>query len=184
MPSPLKLTFQHLEAYGIEKSISLENIIFILRGQGSFCIFLLLSIPFCIPIQIPGLSTPFGLAISFLAYRKLMNKKPYVPKKFKTINISGTHLKKITRSILKFEKFLNRWSKPRFIWINNLKLIKILIVFLSGLILALPIPFTNMPFGWTIALITLGHLMNDGLITLLGYSVFILTLTTYVSLLF
>lgn len=58
-----------LQERGEERSISIREIVDLLSAKGEFLIILLLSLPFCQPIQIPGLSIPFGIVIIFIGIR-------------------------------------------------------------------------------------------------------------------
>jgi len=61
-----------------------------------------------------------------------------------------------------------------------------LLIFLLGSFLALPlpIPLTNLAVGWSIFLVTLGLLEDDGVFVLVGYLVFLLTLMFFILILF
>src|SRR5688572_7293417 len=50
-----------------------------LQGRGFALFILLLSIPFCFPIAIPGLSIPFGVVIMLLGIRIALGRKPQLP---------------------------------------------------------------------------------------------------------
>jgi hypothetical protein len=62
-------------------SLSLFEIMGILSGKGRTLLLILLSLPFCQPIQIPGMSTPFGLMIAFIGFRMSFGKNAWLPKK-------------------------------------------------------------------------------------------------------
>lgn len=176
MPSPLKITLQFLEPLTIDQHVPLPTILNILKGQGSFCIFTLLTLPFCIPLQIPGTSTPFGLLIAFIAIRKIFKKRITYPKFLSNKSITGPHLKKIVRIGFKFEQFISKYTVNRLNFVSKThfaQVLQYLVIAISSLILALPlpIPLTNIFFAWIVLLISIGHLMNDGLYVLLGYSI-------------
>ncbi len=178
MTSPLKLTLQFLEPLTIDQKIFLIDILKTLKGQGSFCLFILLTIPFCTPIQIPGVSTPFGFIMAFLALRKLLGHKILLPKFFQNHSIKGPHLKKIIQAGYKLEKVISKISKQRALFFCQnyfFKILQLIVILISALILGLPlpIPLTNIAFAWIILLISLGHLMNDGLFILAGYILFL-----------
>jgi hypothetical protein len=61
--------------------LSLEEILHILSGRGQALALILLSIPFCQPLQIPGTSFLFGLMPAFKVIRKANKKKLWLPKK-------------------------------------------------------------------------------------------------------
>jgi hypothetical protein len=62
------------------QSISLQTLFDLLGGQGYPFFLVLISLPFCQPIQIPGLSTPFGLVIFFIGLRMAFSHRIWLPK--------------------------------------------------------------------------------------------------------
>jgi hypothetical protein len=60
------------------------------------------------------------------------------------------------------------------------------LIFLLGIILALPlpIPLTNLSAGWAIFLINLGLLESDGLFVILGYLISLATVIFFIFMFF
>ena len=52
-----------------EREVTLSELMERLGARASALLVLILGLPFCAPIMIPGLSTPFGLVIAFIAGR-------------------------------------------------------------------------------------------------------------------
>ena len=183
MTSPLKNILNFVEPLTLDKKISLTDLIKIFRGQGHFCVFFIVSLLFSTPIQIPGLSTPFGLFMAFIAFRAILGKKVYLFRFTKDKFISSERLSKILKIASKIETFLSKWSNPRIsiltsgflpLFFQNF-IVAICSLFLS---LPLPIPLSNMFFSWIILIVSIGHLMNDGLILLTAYILFSLCLSS------
>ena len=57
-----------LRARAGERAVTLREVIYVLGGRAYLLLVLLLALPFITPIPIPGLSTPFGLAIALIAF--------------------------------------------------------------------------------------------------------------------
>jgi hypothetical protein len=170
-----------LQKRGENESLSIADILGILPGKGRFLILLAFSLPFCQPIQIPGFSTPFGLAILFIGLRMLFGKNAWLPKRFLNKKVPPKLLKKITSNTLRCLRFLHRWIHPRLQWVCTSTVMHIftaLTIALLGCVLALPIPipFSNLSTAWSIFLIALGLLEDDGVCVLLGYLIAVLTL--------
>ena len=53
-----------LAARSAARALTLREVIFTLRGRAYLLLVILLTLPFLTPIPLPGLSTPFGLAIA------------------------------------------------------------------------------------------------------------------------
>ncbi len=160
--------------------VSVEEIFQILSEKGWALIILLLSLPFCQPIQIPGFSTPFGLAIAFFALRLILGKDLWLPKNILAKSIPSDILGKITDKALYLIRKIKPWIHPRIDWMCHsflMHMINALIIFIMGIILALPlpIPLSNLTAAWSIFFIALGVLEDDGVLVLVGYGVASLT---------
>jgi hypothetical protein len=89
-----------LQQKGKNSSISIEEILQGLSGRWQPMILLFLSLPFCQPIQIPGLSTPFGIAIAFVGLKMIFGRYVWLPKSLLTKTITPETMQKITEKIL------------------------------------------------------------------------------------
>jgi hypothetical protein len=161
-------------------SVPLERIFKVLSGKGRYFVIFILSLPFCVPIQIPGLSTPFGILISLIGLRILIDKDALFPQKLLNKKISSKVLKNISKKGLWIVKKLKKFIHPRmdvFCHSAFSKYINGVLIVLLGLILALPlpIPFSNLLAAWSLFGVCVGLLEDDGLFVVIGY---ILTLVT------
>jgi hypothetical protein len=167
-----------------DQPLTISEILRILSGRGRPLVLLLLSLPFCQPIQIPGLSTPFGLAIAFIGLRLVFGKRIWMPKKILSITVSSDTIKKITDKTLNLLRKMKPWIHSRLVWMSNSSfmvkgngfIISILGILLS---LPLPIPLSNLSAAWSICLISIGIIEDDGLFIIIGYSVFLLTIAFF-----
>ncbi len=153
--------------------LSIKDLLQCLSGRGFPLLLMLLSIPFCQPLQIPGLSTPFGLSIAFIGLRGVFGKQIWLPQKILNYSISSHHLKKIGNTLLSLAKKLKKWIHPRLTFLCDSTWAKPhgFIFFILGLLLSLPlpIPFSNLLAAWAIFLIALGLIEDDGLWVIMGY---------------
>ncbi len=164
--------------------LSISEILRILSGKGRSLVLILLSIPFCQPIQLPGLSTPFGLAVAFIGLRIVFGKHIWLPKKLLAKTVPSATFEKITDRILVLVRRIKSWIHPRLIWMCHspfMEKVNGLIIFILGIVLALPlpIPFSNLTAAWSIFLIALGMLEDDGVLVLIGYLLSLLTITFF-----
>ncbi|MES2121258.1 MAG: exopolysaccharide biosynthesis protein [Chlamydiota bacterium] len=160
--------------------ISLGKILRTLSGRGRALVLILLSLPFCQPLQIPGLSIPFGLSIAFVGMRIGFGKHIWLPQKLLAKKIPPAVFHKITCKTLVLVRKIKKWVRPRLIELcrpSVMRLINGLLVCLLGLILALPlpVPFTNLTAAWAIFLISFGMLEDDGALVIAGYFMTICT---------
>lgn len=174
-----------LQQEGKDKLLSFAKILQLLSGKGRPLILILLSLPFCQPIQIPGLSTPFGLAVAFIGLRMIFGKKIWLPRKLLEKNVPNDILTRITDKALKLIRKTKPWVHPRFLWLCHSTFSEIangLIIITLGIFLALPLPLplSNLTSAWSILLISLGILEDDGLLVLIGYLISLLTIVFFI----
>jgi hypothetical protein len=146
------------------------------------CIFL--TIPFLVPVSIPGVSTVFGLLVVLIGVGVMTYRVPWLPsrlidKRFPT--------EKLCPALLQGEKILQRlelYLHPR---LGALKRSAAMnrfngaMIVVAGLLLMAPfglVPFSNTLPAFAILFLAAGMLEQDGLIVFLGY-VFILGTIVY-----
>jgi hypothetical protein len=176
----------HLQGLGKTTSLSIKEVLSILYKKGYLLTILLLNLPFCQPLQIPGLSVPFGLAIAFLALKMIFGRHIWLPQKILAKTIPPDTLQKIVDNILWLIRKIKRWTYPRLILLCQhpvLQIFNAVLIFILGLCLAmpLPIPFSNMIVAWAIFFIALGALENDGVLVIVGYIVSLLAFVFFAA---
>jgi len=172
-----------------KERLSLREILGTLSGKGLFLVLIIITLPFCQPIQIPGLSTPFGLLIFILGIRAAFGKGLWLPEFLLKKTISSKKIERLYRAWIRVFKKIHFLIHPRLIWLVQNRFVKILntfVIAILGVLLALPlpVPFSNIVSGWAIVLISLGSLENDGLFVLLGHLLFIITLFFFAAIIF
>lgn len=178
-----------LNEKGKESPLSIAEIIEILSGKGQLLTILILCLPFCQPLQIPGLSTPFGLAIAFIGLRIAFGKNVWLPKSILEKKITPKTLQKIIKNVLWLVRKIKPWIHPRMTWLFDkpfMEIINGLLIFVLAIFLAmpLPIPFSNLVVAWAIFLIALGLLEDDGVVVILGYFVSIIAFAFFFAMVF
>ena len=70
-PRPRRLSEElaDLRTRFTEQPVTLREVILVLRGRAYLLLLILLALPFCTPVPLPRLSTPFGLAIALISLR-------------------------------------------------------------------------------------------------------------------
>jgi hypothetical protein len=176
-PRKLSVELAELRDLSAERALTLREVIGLLGGRAYTLLVLLLALPFITPIPLPGLSTPFGLAIALIALRLSFGQRPWLPKKLQRKELPAGFIHKVfgfaERTLRFFEKFL----RPRFTVLTDTPLLVQLhavVILLAALVLLLPlpIPFTNSFPAWAILLLAAGLLERDGVFVLAGYVVF------------
>ncbi len=144
-----------------------------LNGRGFNILIMLMAIPFVVPI-LPGLSTPFGLAIAMMGIRLATLKRPWLPKFVLARRIEEKPLKRIISAMRSFARKLERFVRPRMLFVLQWPMMPnfIGIAIASGgfiLALPLPIPFSNTLPALSVLLLAAGTSERDGLLILSGH---------------
>jgi hypothetical protein len=155
--------------------VTVRELLALAGEHGLLLAMILLTIPFLIPISIPGISTVFGLVGIFLSIGIILNRVPWLPEKLLERPVHTEHLvpaihkgadlvHRIDRySHLRLERLTTGAAVNR---INGLGLLlgNILLLFPLGLV-----PFSNTLPGWGILLLAAGMVQRDGLLIVLGW---------------
>jgi hypothetical protein len=161
-----------------ERAVTLREVLYVLGGRGYLLLVLLLALPFITPIPLPGLSTPFGLAIALIALRLSLGQRPLLPKGLQRRELPAGFIGKLFGAAEKVLRFLEKFLRPRLTFLTDtprLAQLHAVLMLLAAvaLLLPLPIPFTNSFPAWTILLLAAGLLERDGVFILAGYLVFV-----------
>lgn len=181
----LEILMERTEKY---PSLSVKEIIEVLSGKGRALLLIFLSLPFCQPIQIPGVSILFGIVIAIMGLRIAFGKHVWLPQGILTKTIHSAEIHKVIQKCIQLMKSMKRFVHPRMCWLSahgTMQIFNGLLIFILGIFLALPfpIPFTNLAAGWSILLLNLGMLEDDGVFVLLGYFASLLTFIFFVIIL-
>ena len=176
-PPPARRLSEELELilreFDVEE-VTLREVMTVLHGRGFILLMLLLSLPFCTPIPLPGLSTPLGCIILLIAIRLALGQKPWLPARFLDLRLPPATFRRVfaftRRLVLGFERLL----RPRLPWVTaspRLQQLHALPIVLCAifLLLPLPVPFSNVIPAWAIILLAAGLLERDGAFILAGY---------------
>lgn len=170
----LSLLEKLLEECTQRDEIEIREVFSVLSQKGYATMLVLFSLPFCLPIQIPGFSTPFGIILGFIGLRIAFAKHPWWPQWILDKKIKSTSLESLVQKAIKIVLVLQKFSRPRLMaftqnplfWRMHGLLIFVLAILLS---LPLPIPMTNMLAAMPILFIGFGLLENDGIAIAIAY---------------
>ncbi|WP_213105137.1 exopolysaccharide biosynthesis protein [Candidatus Protochlamydia amoebophila] len=165
-----------------EKGMTIESLIRNLAKKGQAVLLVLLSLPFCQPIQIPGFSTPFGILLIFIGLRIGFGHQIWLPKWILGKKIPYSVLERIAKLALKVTNKLRYFVYPR---LPNLVKNPILLIFhglmiaILGFVLALPlpIPLSNILAAYPLLIFGLAILEDDGAAILIAYGLSLVCLT-------
>jgi hypothetical protein len=148
------------------------------RGLLIFC--MILTIPFLLPVSIPGTSTPFGLLIALNAVGLTLHKSPWLPARLMNRRIAMHQLVPMLEKGVQLFKRLERLIRPRLLPLTHRATIgrfNVMLLGFAGLLLTapLPLPFSNTLPAYAVLLLAMGSLERDGYAVLAGYVMVLLT---------
>lgn len=181
---PLSVELAQLRDRFAERSATLREVISVLAGRAYELMMILFVLPFLLPVSLPGMSTPLGLAVAVIAGQLALGRLPWLPRWLLDRQLPPGFFTKVVGVTQGVVRFLERVLRPRWLvvtgagWLNGLHLC---VVCVAALLLALPmpIPFTNTLPGWTILLFAAGLMERDGLVVAAGYAAMLATLALF-----
>ncbi|MBL9187967.1 MAG: exopolysaccharide biosynthesis protein [Opitutaceae bacterium] len=162
-----------LKEFEVE-TVTLREVLVLLQGRGYVLLVMLLALPFCQPIPLPGLSTPLGLIIGIIGARLALGQKPWLPARLLDTRLPPKLFARVFELTQKIVRWFERLLRPRLLWVTStprrrqLHAIPIVVCALL-LLLPLPLPFSNVIPAWGVLLIAGGLLERDGKFIIAGY---------------
>ena len=162
-----------LKEFEVE-TVTLREVLVLLHGRGYMLLVMVLSLPFCQPIPLPGLSTPLGLIIAIIGARLALGRKPWLPSRLLDTRLPPKLFAKVFQLTQKMVAWFERLLRPRMLWVTStpqreqLHAVPIVICALM-LLLPLPLPFSNVIPAWGVLLIAGGLIERDGKFIIAGY---------------
>lgn len=166
-----------------ERPVRLREVIVLLQGRAYQLLMLLLSLPFLLPIPLPGLSFLLGAVIGVIALRLTLGQKPWLPARLLDRELPPKFFPMLLAGATRVLRLLEVMLKPRHLWLTESPLLLQLhafIIFVAAFVLLLPLPpGTNFPPALCIILMAGGLLERDGRFILAGYLAFALNVVFF-----
>lgn len=171
-PAPLRTSevLQQVLVDETKTEISLGELMEQLGERAFGFMLFILAFPNCLPMP-PGFSTITGVPMLWLAFQKLRGKHhPQFPKTLADRKFPRAPLAKAVKTILPALNWLEKLSRPRWLWLADGKaeLVITSIMLAMALVLMLPIPLGNFPQAFAIAIMAFGLIETDGVLIMLG----------------
>ena len=160
-----------------EHPVRLRDIMAVLHGRAWTMLLMILALPFCTPIPLPGLSTLFGLVIALIGFRLTLGQKPWLPARLLDLQLPSRFFPQFLSATRWLVRLLEYFLRPRLAWLVNRALLHHAcgaMIMIAGvlLLLPLPIPFSNILPALTVVLTAGALLERDGYAVLAGTLVF------------
>lgn len=147
--------------------ISVADIVAALGDRGFGLLMLLLTLPNAVPVPGPGLSAILALPAALLAAQMALGlKRPRLPTRLHRASFPRRRVAAVLAYARPGLERLERLLRPRRPLAGD-RLVGVVCLLLA-LVLALPIPFGNLPVAWALIVVALGVIERDGLAMLAG----------------
>ena len=167
------------------ETTSVRELLGLIGEQGMLMLCIFLTIPFLVPVSIPGVSTVFGLLVILIGVGVALNRVPWLPnrlidRRFPTRKLCPA-LEQGAKILQRLERFLHpRWGAlTRSAAMNRFNGAMIV---LAGLLLMAPfglIPFSNTLPALAALFLAAGMVERDGLFVFLGYLSIVATIVYF-----
>lgn len=170
-------------------SLTLRDIMTVFKGRAYTLLLILISLPFCLPIPLMGLSTVTGSIVALIGLRLSLRLDPWLPDRLLDAPISAVNIARILNASKKTARVLERLLKPRWCFLVDWVVLHHFygaMICISGvlLLLPLPIPLSNVLPGLTIIFLAAALLERDGYFIVAGIIMFVLTCAFFVGIYF
>lgn len=163
-----------------ERPVRLREILEITHGRGYTLLLALLALPFCTPIPLPGLSTPFGIVIALIGFRLSLREKPWLPERLLNTELPAAFFPRFLSATRRLVRGMETFLRPRWTYLLDagvLHHVYGVMIFVCGLLLLLPlpVPLTNTLPALTVLLLAMAMLERDGCFVIAGLIMFTAT---------
>ncbi|QEE44661.1 exopolysaccharide biosynthesis protein [Rhizobium sp. WL3] len=168
--------------------VTLRQILEKMGESGLLLLCGLLSLPFLVPVSIPGVSTVFGAGIVLIGIAVTFNRFPWLPSKLADRKLERSKLVPVLERGLTILRKVDRYVRPRLLGLTTGGLVNRvngLVLTFAGVLLMMPlsfIPFSNTLPGVAILLLSTGISQRDGGVVLAGHLLVVLTMVYFAGL--
>lgn len=166
-------------------TITLRRLLSLVGEHGLLFLCALLTIPFLIPVSIPGVSTVFGAAIILVAVGITTNRMPWLPDRLMDKDMDAVKLAGILRRGANVVAKVEAYIRPRAQAITGsgfASRVNGLALIFAGILLMAPlglVPFSNTLPAFAILLLAIGMSQRDGIVVLAGYAMIVATIVYF-----
>lgn len=166
------------------EGLTLRKIMEKVGSQGLLPLCMVLTIPFLLPVSLPGSSLPFGLLIALIGFGRLFDRSPWLPARFLDRRLTAAQTEALLGKGARFFSKLEKYIHPRFYFlthadttgrVNNTALIVTAVCLMAPL----PLPFSNTFPAYGVLFLSAGMLERDGALLILGYLMLALTIAYF-----
>lgn len=157
------------------ETITIDEILEALHHRGFGLLFILLAIPNLPPIpMIPGVSTLFGVPMFLLALQWTLGRdRPSLPRSIGRKQFSRTKFNRAVRKVLPLLRGVERLARPKLEGVLSRRgeVVFGLFAMVFAVVLAAPLPFSNLLPAYGLAALGIGLLERDGRFAVIGWMI-------------
>jgi hypothetical protein len=153
--------------------VSLGEIVNCLGERSIGACLLVLALPMVLPVQLPGISSLFGVPLMILSAQLMLgSRRAWTPGPLARRSIARADYAAMVGRMLPTLRRCERIVRPRAAWLANdwVKRPIGLICFVLATIIVFPIPLGHVLPGMAICLLALGLTEHDGVVIGLGFA--------------
>lgn len=157
------------------ETITLRQLLELIGEQGLLLFCMFLTLPFLLPVSIPGVSTAFGIVIVLIGIGVALNRVPWLPRPLMNRHFPCNQLIPLLKKGAHWFERIDRLIRPRVLILTHGPTINRLngfILVFGALLLMVPlglIPLSNTLPALAILFLAAGMLQRDGYFILAGY---------------
>ena len=184
-PSRLSAELHQLAETFRERKVTLRELITALGERATALLVVILALPFCAPVSIPGLSVPFGAVILLLSAGYATGRPLWLPARLLAVELPPRFFRGLLEATSRLLGWIEWRMRPRWLWFTASRgwlRLHTLAVCAGALLLLLPlggIPFTNTLPALVVVVGTLGMLERDGAAVAAAYGLLLATLAYF-----
>jgi hypothetical protein len=162
------------------EGLTLRGILERLGDRGQLILCMVLTMPFLLPVSIPGSSIPFGVLIALIAVGLVTHRAPWLPARLMNRRLARGHVVPMVAKGARLFARLERLIHPRLLLLTHGPTVgrfNGILLGLTGLLMMapLPLPLSNTLPAYGVLFLALGSVERDGYVVLAGYVMVLLT---------
>ena len=170
------------------KSVMLSTVLEIMGNDGALVIVVFLTLPFMVPVSLPGVSTVFGAVILLIGLCIMRDRPLWLPQRLMNSTVNAELLREALRKGIVWLNRLEKISRPRVPWLSrgqSMARINGFMLMAGAVLLMAPfgfVPLSNTLPGLAVLFLAIGMLQKDGYCLLLGYLFNVVTILYFTTL--
>lgn len=162
------------------EGLTLQGLLDRLGDRGLLILCMVLTMPFLLPVSIPGSSIPFGVLIALIAVGLVTHRAPWLPARLMHRRLARGQVVPLLEKGARLFARLERLVHPRLWPLTHgatLGRFNGILLGLTGLLMMapLPLPLSNTLPAYGVLFLALGSVERDGCLVLAGYLMVLLT---------